>query len=140
VCHRSQCAGLRVFSFPAVVLLTVQNSEGMKSIQAGTLAHACILATQEAEIRRITVRSWPGEIAHETLSQKNPSQKRAGGVEQGVGPEFKSQYRKKKKRQKRSVQTEEPLPTPGRTPSSRVCPRALSWKALCSCKMWTLCS
>jgi hypothetical protein len=25
-------------------------------------------------------------------SQKNPSQKRAGGVAQGVGPEFKSQY------------------------------------------------
>jgi hypothetical protein len=27
---------------------------------------------------------------------KNPSQKRAGGVAQGVGPEFKPQYRKKK--------------------------------------------
>jgi Holliday junction resolvase RusA-like endonuclease len=26
---------------------------------------------------------------------KNPSQKRAGGVDQGVGPEFKSQYHKK---------------------------------------------
>jgi hypothetical protein len=34
-----------------------------------------ILATQEAEIRRITVRSQPGEIVHETLSQKYPSQK-----------------------------------------------------------------
>jgi hypothetical protein len=29
--------------------------------------------------------------------QKNPSQKRAGGVAQGVGPDFKPQYHKKKK-------------------------------------------
>jgi hypothetical protein len=29
---------------------------------------------------------------------KNPSQKRAGGVAQGEGPEFKPQYRKKKKK------------------------------------------
>jgi hypothetical protein len=28
--------------------------------------------------------------------EKNPSQKRAGGVAQGVGPEFKPQYWKKK--------------------------------------------
>jgi hypothetical protein len=32
----------------------------------------------------------------ENLSQKNPSQKRAGGVVQGVGPEFKPQYHKNK--------------------------------------------
>jgi hypothetical protein len=32
-----------------------------------------ILATQEAEIRRIAVLSQPGQIVHETLSQKNPS-------------------------------------------------------------------
>jgi hypothetical protein len=31
------------------------------------------------------------------ISKKNPSQKRACGVAQGVGPEFKHQYRKKKK-------------------------------------------
>jgi hypothetical protein len=30
-----------------------------------------ILATQEAEIGRIKVRSQPGQIVHETLSQKN---------------------------------------------------------------------
>jgi hypothetical protein len=29
-----------------------------------------ILATQEAEIRRITVQSQTGQIAHETISQK----------------------------------------------------------------------
>jgi hypothetical protein len=32
------------------------------------------------------------------LILKNPSQKRAGGAAQGVGPEFKPQYWKKKKR------------------------------------------
>jgi hypothetical protein len=31
-----------------------------------------ILATQKAEIRRIVVRSQPGQIVHQTLSQKNP--------------------------------------------------------------------
>jgi hypothetical protein len=38
--------------------------------------------TQEAEIRRISVRSQPKQIVHETLSQKNPSQKSTGGVAQ----------------------------------------------------------
>jgi hypothetical protein len=52
-----------------------------------------ILATQEAEIRRISVQSQ-----HEQISQKNPSHKRAGLVAQGVGPEFKPQYSRKKKR------------------------------------------
>jgi hypothetical protein len=51
-----------------------------------------ILASQETEIRRIEVQSQPRKILCETLSQKNPSQKRAGGMAQGVGPEFKSQY------------------------------------------------
>jgi hypothetical protein len=35
-----------------------------------------ILATQEAEIRRIMVQSQLGQIVHETLSQKYPPQKR----------------------------------------------------------------
>jgi hypothetical protein len=39
-------------------------------------------------------RSQPEQIVCELLSQKNPSQKRAGGVGQGVGPEFKPQYHK----------------------------------------------
>jgi hypothetical protein len=39
-----------------------------------------ILATQEAEMRRIAVWSQAGQIAHETLSQKNPSQKKGGGT------------------------------------------------------------
>jgi hypothetical protein len=40
------------------------------------VAHALFLATQDAEIRRIMVQSQPRLIACETLSQKNPSQKR----------------------------------------------------------------
>jgi hypothetical protein len=54
-----------------------------------------ILATEEAEIRRIPVQSQLGEIVRETLSQKNPSE-RAGGVAQTVGPEFKPQYHRRK--------------------------------------------
>jgi hypothetical protein len=34
-----------------------------------------ILATQEADIRRITVLSHPGQIVHETLAQKYSTQK-----------------------------------------------------------------
>jgi hypothetical protein len=45
------------------------------------------------------VQSQPGEIVHELLSQKKPSQRIAGRVAQGVGPEFKPQYCKKKKNQ-----------------------------------------
>jgi hypothetical protein len=57
-----------------------------------------ILAIQEAEIRRIAVQSQTEQIVREILSRKNPSQKRAGGVAHGVGPEFKPPYRKKQKR------------------------------------------
>jgi hypothetical protein len=34
-----------------------------------------ILATQEAEIRKIMVSSHPKQIVHKILSQKNPLQK-----------------------------------------------------------------
>jgi hypothetical protein len=44
------------------------------------------------------IQSQPGQIVLETLSWKKPfKKKRAGGVARGVDPEFKSQYRKKKK-------------------------------------------
>jgi hypothetical protein len=36
-------------------------------------------------------------MVRETLSQKKNHKKMAGGVAQGVGPEFKLQYLKKKK-------------------------------------------
>jgi hypothetical protein len=60
------------------------------------VAPPIFLATQGAEIRRIMVQSQPEQIVCETLFQKNPSQKRAGGVAQDVGPEFKPQHCKKK--------------------------------------------
>jgi hypothetical protein len=52
-----------------------------------------ILATQEAEIRRVAVPSHPGQIVQETLSRKyamqktvgaikSPKKQRAGGVTQ----------------------------------------------------------
>jgi hypothetical protein len=44
-----------------------------------------ILATQEAEIRRLMIQSQPKQIVRETISQKYLSQKRAGGVAHGVG-------------------------------------------------------
>jgi hypothetical protein len=58
-----------------------------------------ILAIQEAEIRRIVVQSQPRQIVHSTLSWKNPSQKSAGEVAQGVGPEFRPKYCKKRKKE-----------------------------------------
>jgi hypothetical protein len=43
------------------------------------------------------VPSQPGQTVHETLSQKIPSQrKKAGRVAQGEGPEFKTQYCKRR--------------------------------------------
>jgi hypothetical protein len=42
------------------------------------------MATGETEIRRITVRSQPGQIVQEILSRKYPTQKRAGRVAQVV--------------------------------------------------------
>jgi hypothetical protein len=57
-----------------------------------------LAATQEAEIRRLSVRSQPGQILLENLSLKCPAQKRAGGVAQAVGLKLKPQYCKKKKK------------------------------------------
>jgi hypothetical protein len=41
-----------------------------------------ILATQEAEIRRIKIGSKPGQIVLKILYQKYSTQKRVGGVAQ----------------------------------------------------------
>jgi hypothetical protein len=49
-----------------------------------------ILATWEAEIR---FKGNPGQRVRETLSLKTFHKNRAGGVTQGVGPEFKEQTR-----------------------------------------------
>jgi hypothetical protein len=40
----------------------------------------------------MAARSQPGQTVCEALSQNHPSQNRAGGVAQGIGPEFKPQY------------------------------------------------
>jgi hypothetical protein len=72
-----------------------------------------ILATQEAEIRRIRVRSQPGQIVPKTLSWKHPTQNKPGGVAQGTGPEFKPQYheeeeeRRRRRRKKKKKKGEE---------------------------------
>jgi hypothetical protein len=58
-----------------------------------------ILATQEAEIRRIFVQSRLRQIVRETLSQKTFHKNRAGGVTQGEDP----QYQKKKKKREREI-------------------------------------
>jgi hypothetical protein len=62
-----------------------------------------ILATQEADIRKIPVQSQPGQIVHATSYLKKTLHKKAGGVAQGLGPEFKPQVQvpvppKKKKK------------------------------------------
>jgi hypothetical protein len=55
-----------------------------------------ILPTQEAAICRTEVQSKPRQIVNKTLSQKNPSQKRAGRVAQGVGPDSSPSTKKPK--------------------------------------------
>jgi hypothetical protein len=52
-----------------------------------------ILATQEAEIRRIAVQSQSRQIVlKDPISKKKHIIKKYGGVVQGIGPEFKPQY------------------------------------------------
>jgi hypothetical protein len=47
-----------------------------------------ILASQEVEIRRITVQSHPRHILHKTLFRKILHKNKAGGVAQREGPEY----------------------------------------------------
>jgi hypothetical protein len=83
-------------------LLTFNHNFDLKNVNffPGADDSHLILATQETEIRRIKVWSQPGQIVCETLTRKNPSQKRADWVAQGVDPEFKPQYCKIKKGKK----------------------------------------
>jgi hypothetical protein len=66
----------------------------------GDGSEAVTLATQEAEIRKIIAESQPRQIVREILSRKGDPSQRAGGVAlaQGVIPEIKPQYWKKKKK------------------------------------------
>jgi hypothetical protein len=68
------------------------------------VAHACNISYsggRDQEDQHLKP-AQPGQIVHEIPISKNPSQKRAGGVAQGVGPEFKPSTTKKKKRKKAS--------------------------------------
>jgi hypothetical protein len=61
---------------PEFVRFLLFASKGKCKIKTGKIAGRqwlmlVILATEEAEIRRITVRSQPGQIVHEPLSRKN---------------------------------------------------------------------
>jgi hypothetical protein len=51
-----------------------------------------------AEIRRIQVQSYPGEMVRKTLSQKYPSQKRADGIAKGETLSSNSTATKNKER------------------------------------------
>jgi hypothetical protein len=57
------------------------------------------------------VQSQPRQIVcDDPISKKNPSQKWTGGVVQCVGPEFKPQYlKKKKKRSSKAIELERTL-------------------------------
>jgi hypothetical protein len=73
-----------------------------------------IPATQEAAIRRITVRSQPEQIIPKTLSWKKPitKKKRAGRVAQGEGPEFKPKLQKEREREREREGERETLEPP----------------------------
>jgi hypothetical protein len=58
---------------------------------------AVILTAKEAETRKMVVQSQPKQIVCKTLSQKTPLRKRVVVQVQGISPEFKTQYCKKKK-------------------------------------------
>jgi hypothetical protein len=82
-------------------------------------------------MKRIEVQNQPGQRVHETLLWKSPlspSQKKAGGVAQDVGPEFRPQHCKKKKKSRRhqgcrDVHTE-------KSPIGRY------WGTVAICKVW----
>jgi hypothetical protein len=57
----------------------------------------------EVEIRQISVRSQPKQKVSKTLSRKTPSQKRAGGMAQGVGLGRGREGREKKEKQMDSI-------------------------------------
>jgi hypothetical protein len=70
-------------------------------MQPAQVAHACNPSYSGGRDKE-DCGPRPAQIVHKTLSQKNPSQKMAGGVAQGVGPEFRPQYHKRKKKKERN--------------------------------------
>jgi hypothetical protein len=77
--------------------------EGTKMASWGQalVAHACNPSCSEGRDQE-DHGSKPAQAnrSQEPISKKKPSQKRAGEVVQGVGPEFKPQYCKKKKKRR----------------------------------------
>jgi hypothetical protein len=64
------------------------------------VAHTCNPSYSGGRDQENCSSSQPGEIAHETLSQKTLHKNRTAGVAQGEGPEFEPQYHKKMKERK----------------------------------------
>jgi hypothetical protein len=63
------------------------------------VAHACNPSYSGDRDQEDRGSKPAGQTVLKTLCLKNPSQKRAGGVAQGVAPEFKPQYRKKREKE-----------------------------------------
>jgi hypothetical protein len=68
----------------------------MQAYSQMPVAQACNPSYSGGRDQEDGVQSQPREIVRETLSQKTFHKNRVGGVAQGEGPEFKTQYRKKK--------------------------------------------
>jgi hypothetical protein len=56
------------------------------------MAHACNPSYSGGRDQEDQGSKPVRQIVHETYLEKKPSQKRAGRVAQGVGPEFKPQF------------------------------------------------
>jgi hypothetical protein len=77
----------RLLKIPSVCLVHFHDTEQESKLKPDTSRAwwlmPIILATQEAEIRRIEVQGQPRQIVYETLSRKYPTtQHTAGGVAQ----------------------------------------------------------
>jgi hypothetical protein len=82
----TEARGSQIQSQPGLDIKTLSKKEKKKKSRQQWLMPV-ILTTWEVEIR-----SQPQANSSEDLSLKNPSQKRAGGATQSVGPEFKPQH------------------------------------------------
>jgi hypothetical protein len=75
-----------------------QSIAGLRPSAKGSRLWSKLLRRQRSEGSRF--KANPGKEFMKPYLKKNPSrtQKKAGGMAQGTGPEFKPQYRKKKKK------------------------------------------
>jgi hypothetical protein len=66
------------------------------------VAHICNPSYSEGKDQEDCGSQPPqAKSSSDPISKKKPTQKRAGGVAQGVDPEFKPQYYKKKKKERK---------------------------------------